>query len=107
MALKNITELTSVLRSKNAGPFELTFDLIFKDDKTYQAVKSSGVLTRELIMKLYHIPAEKIITFEFFDAANALKFTLVRPRPEASIGEIDMHGCQQHAPLLGINIPID
>jgi hypothetical protein len=107
MALKNITELTSVLRSKNAGPFELTFDMIFKDEKTYQAVKSSGVLTRELIMDLYHIPADKILTFEFFDAATALKVTLVRPRPEASIGEIDMHGCQQHAPLLSINIPVD
>jgi hypothetical protein len=103
----NITELTSVLRSKNAGPFELTFDMIFKSREIYGAVKASGVITRGLVCELYRIKEDKIVAFEFFDAANALKITLVRPRPEASIGETDMHGCQQHVPLMGIEIPID
>lgn len=105
MTTKNITKLTSVLRSKNAGPFELTFDMIFHNREIYRHVKASNVITRELIMQLYQITEDKIITFEYFDAANALKITLVRPRPEASVGEIDMHGCQQHVPLLSIEIP--
>jgi hypothetical protein len=107
MKTKNITELTSVLRSKNAGPFELTFDMIFKDEETYRVVKGSNVITKELVMKLYQITEDKIITLAFFDAANALKITLVRPRPEASVGETDMHGCQQHVPLMSIEIPFE
>jgi len=107
MKTKNISELTSVLRSKNAGPLELTFDLIFSSKEIYDTVKASNVITRELIMELYQVSDDKIITFEYFDAAEALKITLVRPRPEASIGEIDMHGCQQHVPLLSIEIPFE
>lgn len=107
MKTKNIAELTSVLRSKNAGPLELTFDLIFNNKEIYDTVKASNVITRELIRELYQVSDDKIITFEYFDAAEALKITLVRPRPEASIGEIDMHGCQQHVPLLSIEIPFE
>ncbi len=41
--LKN---LAKVIRSKNSGPFELTFDVIFADPAVYEHVKASGVLTR-------------------------------------------------------------
>ncbi|SDY57957.1 protein of unknown function [Proteiniborus ethanoligenes] len=103
--MKNITELTHVIRSKNAGPFELTLDMIFLDREIYEKVKKSGVITKKLIASLYNVSEEKVVTFAYFDAANAIKATLVRPRQQASIGEIDMHACQQHVPLLSIEIP--
>jgi len=45
----SIIDLASVIRSKNAGPFELTFDIIFKDKETYEKVKKTKVITKELI----------------------------------------------------------
>ena len=33
-----IWELAEVIRSKNAGPYELTFDIIFKDAETVSAL---------------------------------------------------------------------
>ena len=45
----SIIDLVKVIRSKNAGPFELTFDIIFKDKLTYEKVKKSKVITKELL----------------------------------------------------------
>ena len=103
----SIIDLASVIRSKNAGPFELTFDIIFKDKETYEKVKKTKVITKELIAKLYHVPIEKVLYFVEFDPANAIKATIVRPVDSGSIGETDVYGAQQHAPLLEIKIPYE
>jgi hypothetical protein len=100
--LRNIAK---VVRSKNAGPFEITFDVIFKTREDYEAVKATGVLTRQLISKLYDMPTQRIVTFLYFDAANAIKATIPRPRPQGSVGEVDMHAAQQHVPLMDVLIP--
>jgi hypothetical protein len=103
----SIINLVDVIRSKNAGPFELTFDIIFKDKDTYEKVKKSKAINRELIARLYQIPLEKVLYFVEFDPANAIKATIVRPVDSGSIGETDVYGAQQHAPLLDIKIPFD
>ncbi len=99
----SIIDLVKVIRSKNAG-FELTFDIIFNNELTDEKVKKSKVITKEIIAKLYHIVLKKFHFVEF-DPANAIKATIVRPVDSGSIGETDVYGAQQHAPLLGIKIP--
>lgn len=47
-----LAELATLIRSKNAGPFVLTFDILFKDEKKYRRVRDSGVLSKELFAKL-------------------------------------------------------
>jgi len=37
-----LARLAKLIRSKNAGPFELTFDIMFEDAATYERVKRSG-----------------------------------------------------------------
>ncbi|MDI3548187.1 MAG: hypothetical protein PWR10_1839 [Halanaerobiales bacterium] len=99
-----ITELLDVIRSKNAGPFELTFDLIFKDWAGYREVKEAGIINKELISSLYQIPEEDIISIIYFDPARAIKITIVRPRSAGAVGERDVYGAQQHAPLMTIMV---
>jgi len=103
--MTTLKDLAQVIRSKNSGPFELTFDVIFADKAPYECTKASGVLTRELICKLYGVPNEDIVSFMFFEPALAFKFTLRRGWAQGSIGERDTFGAQQHAPLLDIAIP--
>jgi len=67
-----LREIAKVVRSKNAGPFEITLDVIFKSRADFDAVKESGVITRELISELYNVPTQAIITFGFFDLVNAV-----------------------------------
>lgn len=105
MGKRKITDLARVIRSKNAGPFELTFDIIFKDADTYERVKRSGVFSRELFAELYRVPVEKVLSFCFFDQAHAIKATIARSISSGTAGDSDVFGAQQHAPLLGLEVP--
>jgi hypothetical protein len=100
-------DVATVIRSKNAGPFELTMDVMFNDEDTYQKVKAAGVLSRDIIKKLYHVTDDGIMACLFWDPARAFKATIKRPRgASGSFGETDVHGSQQHAPLLYIVLPM-
>jgi hypothetical protein len=100
-------DLAKVLRSKNAGPFELTLDIIFDDEENYRAVERSGVIDRNLVSRLYRVRPEDVLQVVFFDAARAIKITIVRPVDSGGIGDTDVYGAQQHAPLIDVMIPID
>ena len=99
-----LVQLTSLIRSKNAGPFSLTFDIMFPEEKSYMRVKRSGVLNASMFAKLYQCdPA----TVRFFECDNALAFKFSIPRPifQGDLGDGDLHGGQQAMPLLDIEIP--
>jgi len=100
-------DLAKVLRSKNAGPFELTLDVMFDDEETYQTVKRSGVINRDLICRLYRVRPEDVYHVVSFDAARAIKITIKRPVDSGGIGDTDVYGAQQHAPLIDVMIPIE
>lgn len=97
-----LPDIASVIRSKNAGPFELTFDIIFKEQHWYEQVKKAKVINRRLISRIYNIPAEDVLEIIEFDPARAIKVTIRRPRVSGDIGETDVYGAQQHAPLLEV-----
>ncbi len=100
-----LKELAQVIRSKNAGPFEITFDVMFSDPDVYARVRNSGALTRERVCALYRVPDEDITCCMFFEPALAFKFTLIQRGDQGGVGERDTFGAQQHAPLLDIPIP--
>jgi hypothetical protein len=104
--VRPLRELVEVVRSKNAGPFRLTLDILFKDAATYRAVKASGVISPALIAKLYHVREDQITDFVEFDPGKAIKATLVRPVSSGAPGDTDIYGAQQHAPLLTIMVPL-
>lgn len=104
---ETLYNLAKVLRSKNSGPFEITFDIIFDKKKNYELVKNSGVITHELICKLFSVCREDISCIVFYDPAYALKITMKRPIDSGSIGDMDVYGAQQHAPLIDIQIPVE
>ena len=39
-----LTELAAVIRSKNAGPYELTLDILFKQEEDYLFLKEQQLL---------------------------------------------------------------
>lgn len=100
-----LADVASVLRSKNSGPFELTFDVMFPNLEVYTKVKNAGLLNRETISKLYSVPDEHVIASLFFDQAMAYKATIARPAVSGGFGETDTHGSQQHIPLMYLTLP--
>ena len=49
--MTTLGELARLIRSKNAGPFELTFDIMYDDDASFERERASGALSRELIAR--------------------------------------------------------
>ena len=45
----------SLIRSKNAGPFVLTFDLICRDEAAYHHLTTNGALTAETFASIYQL----------------------------------------------------
>ena len=100
-----LKDVAKVCKSKNAGPFELTIDVVFEDADTFRRVAATGVLCPALFARLYNVSAEHVL-FTPYDAAFAFKATLPRLVPAGDFGDTDVYGCQQHAPLLDIDLPI-
>ena len=101
-ASATIRDAAMVVRSKNAGPFILTFDILFKDKETFARVQKAERLTRAAVAKAYNVSANEILDFEFHAFANAVKFSIRRPIASGSVGDSDVYGSQQHAPLLAL-----
>ncbi len=107
MILKiRLIDAAEVIRSKNSGPYELTFDIIFKDWDTFKLFCDKKLIRKELIARLYNIPEEKVISVIEFKPAKAIKATIVRPIASGGLGETDVYGAQQHAPLLSLEFDI-
>ena len=104
MAEVPLRELAQVIRSKNAGPFELTFDIMFDDVAAYERVKRAGVISAQRIAQAYRIRAADVLVCRPYDAAVAFKITIRRPVSSGDIADRDVYGCQQHVPLTRIEI---
>lgn len=101
-----LRDLASVIRSKNSGPYELTLDVLFKDDDSFTKVADSGLINKALIAKLYRTSEDNVISVLTFPSARAIKATIVRPIPSGALGERDVYGAQQHAPLMSLVVDI-
>lgn len=104
--MTKLFDIADVIRSKNSGPFELTFDIIFKDTEIYNKVVNSNAINRDMFAKLYNIPVDDVIAIVNFLPAKAVKITIIRPITSGNLGETDVYGAQQHAPLLSLELDI-
>ncbi|MDR2168412.1 MAG: DUF4387 domain-containing protein [Clostridiales bacterium] len=89
-----------VIRSKNSGPYELTFDIIFKEAEHFKAFAAANVMTPAVFAKLYNIPESDVLSVIAFPPAKAVKITIIRPMASGALGEKDIYGAQQHGLLL-------
>ena len=101
-----LKDIANVIRSKNAGPFELTLDVLLKDAEMFEKLRKADIINKKMIAGLYRIPEEDVISIVYFPNAKAIKATIVRPLPSGSLGERDVYGAQQHAPLVNYTFEI-
>jgi len=97
-------DIAKIIRSKNAGPFTLTIDLMFADAAEFRAVLGSPRFTAANIAEMYHVDptAVRICPFE-----RVLAIKIAMPRPGASSGapgDTDVYGSSRHFPLANLEI---
>ena len=103
--MPKIRDIAQVCKSKNAGPFEITLDVVFKDRAVFDKVRATGVLNADLFARLYGVDPKKVL-FTEYPPACAFKGTIPRSVSSGDVGDTDVYGAQQHAPLLDVEIPI-
>ncbi|MEQ8193999.1 MAG: DUF4387 domain-containing protein [Rhodospirillales bacterium] len=102
--MAKLGDLATLVRSKNAGPFYLTFDVMFDDPAVYERVRNANVLSRAFIAERFGLSENEVLFF-FVDNALAVKASIPRPIIQGDIGETDAYGGQQFAALLDIEFP--
>jgi hypothetical protein len=103
--MARIRDIAQACKSKNAGPFELTIDVVFADRAVFDRVQATGVLGPALFARLYNVREEDVL-FTPYPAGNAFKATLPRLVASGDVGDTDVYGAQQHAPLLDVEVPL-
>ena len=69
-----------------------------------EAIKQANLINKPLIAKLYHISEESITELVYFDQAMGIKVTYDRKISSGTIGDRDVYGAQQHAPLMLLEV---
>ena len=98
-------ELTTVLRSKNAGPFLVTVDLFFPDRESYDRARASGLLEPAYVARLYGIPVEEVVGSFWEPNALGAKVTFRKRHSVNDFACDDLFGSHQHVPLAFADLP--
>lgn len=101
--MKKLYEIASLIRSKNAGPFMITMDVLFPDHESFEQVLASGALETARIAALYGRREEEVQRY-VLPLANAIKFSMPRKAPSGDFLDEDLYGCQQHRPLILLDV---
>lgn len=103
--MKKLHECAQLIRSKNAGPFMLTIDIIFPDEDTYNAVLASGSLEIEKVAAALSVDSDKLKRYDL-PLARAVKFSVPRSVPCGDFLDEDLYGCQHHRALVNLEVAL-
>src|SRR5689334_8914181 len=98
-----LIDATRILRSKNAGPYHLTFDFFFSDASAFVAFTE---LWREHPRSLGDPlgVAPEDVHLETLPLLQAVKVTIPREHSAGSMEDLDVLGCQQMALLMDMSL---
>ncbi|MCX4418377.1 DUF4387 domain-containing protein [Streptomyces mirabilis] len=102
--MATLLDYCSLVRSKNAGPFTLTFDFMCHDQHTYEALTNTGILNRALFAGLFNTSENEILVVNH-PRALAVKVSLPRPSAQGAQHDSDCYAGQQYAPLMELQLP--
>ena len=98
-----LTDVAKVVRSKNAGPLQITIDLMFEDRERYNTAATSQSLSPANLAHLYGLQQDRVRVIPF-PQALAIKLVFDRNIVAGDPGDKDVYGTQQHRLLLGVEL---
>jgi hypothetical protein len=97
-------DYAQVIRSKNAGPFMVTIDIILDSQKKFEKVLHQLKHSRNAIAALYSVSVNDV-QINCLLQVFAIKISIPRAfGSSGGPGDRDVYGCQQHFPLADIDI---
>jgi hypothetical protein len=101
--MATVGEVCSYVRSKNAGPFWVTFDLFFSSSDDFQRYARSPAIGPETFQRLFGVETSQVKHFPV-ESLEMVKISCVRPSPSGSRVERDLHSGQMFVRLLDIQL---
>ena len=103
--MTQLKDIAQVLRSKNAGAFVLTIDVVFRSKDDYETVVNTGALRAEDIAAAYRVHPSDVSIIPYAEAMS-IKVTMPRKVGSGDLSDSDVYGAQQHVPLMLLEIPM-
>jgi hypothetical protein len=96
-----LIDYAKILRSKNAGPLFITFDIIFDSAEKMEYVMKR--LQKSDISAAFGVDEEEIDIIAYA-VVNSIKITFPRRYISGDIFDTDIYGAQMHTPLANIEL---
>lgn len=98
-----LSEIASLIRSKNAGPFIITVDVMLKDDLSYEWLTKRSSFGAADVGALYSInPSD--VRVSYHPTVTSIKYSFPRQTPSGGEFDTDVLGCQFHGPLCEVEL---
>ena len=88
--MTRLADVADVIRSKNAGPYGLTLDIIFAERFWFEEALRCELISSPKIGKLYGIKESDVLSIVSFPSCLAIKATLRRPLASGAGGDTDI-----------------
>jgi hypothetical protein len=102
--MTRLRDIAKLIRTKNAGPFQLTLDIMFQDSRSYEHVVASGVINKAAMARFFKVEEASVRLFNYAPG-NAIKVTVPRLVTSGDPADTDLFGGQQFGPLVDIEVP--
>lgn len=102
--MATVQDVCTVVRSKNAGPYWVTFDLFFKGPAEFARYAEHPALGPKTFARLYGADPALVKHYPV-PSLNMVKISYARTSPQGGEVERDMHCGQQFVRLLDIELP--
>lgn len=101
--MPTVNDVCHHVRSKNSGPYWVTFDLFFKDADAFSRYADSPALGPQVIERLFNADPALVKRFSV-PGLNVVKISYARSSPQGGMVERDMHCGQQFVRLLDVEL---
>lgn len=97
--MPKVRDVCHVVRSKVAGPFWVTMDLMFDSRENFDRFADCPALGKEAISEIYGVGKEDVKHYPV-PSLNVLKISFPRRNVQGGVGERDLHSGQQYTYIL-------
>lgn len=102
MATK-LKDVCRYIRSKVAGPFWVTIDLMFDSKESFEKYHDSPALSADAIAKVYRVDPASVSRYPV-PSLNTLKISYPRRGSQGGVEERDLHSGQQYVYILNVEL---
>lgn len=96
-----VNDVCHLVRSKNAGPYWVTFDLFFNSAEEFARYATCDALGPRTFQRLFGADPEQVKSFPV-EKLEMVKISYARSSPQGGMVERDMHCGQQFVRLLDV-----